>query len=255
MPKAKTKITRPAVVKKVKTKSAPVQSASSPLEEMECCGHQAHFGKIIFGLALVLFGLFCLGRNLGLLPALNFNFQSIWPILLILIGLLLVNRRSRVSIIVGVFAALVFMLILTFVVNFKDSQDDYDSEAVMPLLPQVEKVVSTSTAASTSSADIKLDDFVPGAVVASPFALQGTVRGNWFFEGSFPVKVLDESGQELGRGIAQAQGNWMTADFVPFKATIMFARPTSSVGSLVLENDNPSGLPENSKQVIIPIKF
>ncbi|PIT94472.1 hypothetical protein COT98_03435 [Candidatus Falkowbacteria bacterium CG10_big_fil_rev_8_21_14_0_10_39_9] len=241
---------------KAKTKALPKSSPKfDVLETCSCCdrGNGVHYGKVFFGLVLVLFGLFYLGRNLGFWPAFNFNLQAIWPVLLIVIGLWLVNRRARISILVGVFSALVFMMILAFIVSFAQISTEYADEAVMPILPHIERVKATSTPAQTE--DLKLNNFVINQVISSPVALEGSARGTWFFEGSFPVKLLDESGQELGRGIAQSQGNWMTEDFVPFKVTMMFTRPTSSTGSLVLEKDNPSGLLENDKKVSFPVKF
>jgi hypothetical protein len=52
---------------------------------------------------------------------------------------------------------------------------------------------------------------------------------------------------------AQAQGDWMTAELVPFSVTIMV--PTTTVGTvaLVVKNDNPSGLPENEKSFEVPL--
>lgn len=47
----------------------------------------------------------------------------------------------------------------------------------------------------------------------------------------------------------------MTTDLVPFKAEIKFNPTSSSQGTLVFEKDNPSGLPENAKQIEIPIRF
>ena len=54
---------------------------------------------------------------------------------------------------------------------------------------------------------------------------------------------------------AQAQSDWMTEEFVPFKAMLEFSAPTTATGTLVLEKDNPSGLPENADSLIVPVKF
>ena len=92
-------------------------------------------------------------------------------------------------------------------------------------------------------------------VITSPVMVTGEARGSWYFEASFPVKVYDANGKLLGSGPAQAQGDWMTEDFVSFVASITFTKPTTATGKIVLENDNPSGLSENSKSVEIPVKF
>lgn len=87
---------------------------------------------------------------------------------------------------------------------------------------------------------IRVDTPFPGAVTGKEFSVIGQARGTWFFEASFPVEVLDKDGKRLAQGVAQAQGEWMTTDFVAFKADIKV--PQSYIGSatLVLHKDNPS---------------
>ena len=59
----------------------------------------------------------------------------------------------------------------------------------------------------------------------------------------------------MGTAVAQAQSDWMTEDFVPFKAQLNFATSSTEQGVLILEKDNPSGLPENDDELQIPIIF
>ncbi len=94
-----------------------------------------------------------------------------------------------------------------------------------------------------------------GAKVSSPLVVTGEARGTWFFEASFPVRLFDANGQELTVGIAQAEGEWMTTEFVPFTATLNFGTPSTSQGVLVLQKDNPSGLPEHDAEVRLPVTF
>ena len=102
---------------------------------------------------------------------------------------------------------------------------------------------------------IRVDSPLSDSVVQSPLKVTGSARGIWYFEASFPVRIFDSNGKELGIVPAQAQGDWMTADFVPFEANIAFQTPATETGMLVLEKDNPSGLPENSDSVTIPVRF
>lgn len=92
-------------------------------------------------------------------------------------------------------------------------------------------------------------------IVSSPLEVTGKARGNWFFEASFPVKLLDANNNVLTVAIAQAQSDWMTENFVPFKAVVEFNRPTTQTGTLVFQKDNPSGLPEHDDEIRIPVKF
>jgi spore germination protein GerM len=102
---------------------------------------------------------------------------------------------------------------------------------------------------------IKVSTPAPNSDVASPLKITGDARGTWFFEASFPVKLLDANNKILAQGVAQAKGDWMTENFVPFETSLEFVKPTTNTGTLVLSKDNPSGLPENDKSVSIPIKF
>ena len=95
----------------------------------------------------------------------------------------------------------------------------------------------------------------PNQFISSPLTIEGEARGNWFFEGDFPIKLLDGNGDVIKTSFASALGEWMTEDFVPFKAEIEFTAPTTNKGTLILEKDNPSGLPEHADKLLVPIKF
>jgi hypothetical protein len=102
---------------------------------------------------------------------------------------------------------------------------------------------------------IKLDSPRPNQVVTSPLEISGTARGTWFFEASFPVYLYDSAGNQLAGGVATAQSEWTTDDFVPFTTTLSFTAPKEGVGELVLQKDNPSGLPEYDDALRVPVKF
>jgi hypothetical protein len=118
-----------------------------------------------------------------------------------------------------------------------------------------EEVVNPSNV-STSTADlIRVDMPLPNVLVQSPLVVKGQARGSWYFEASFPVKIFDANGQQLGAVPAQAQGDWMTTDFVPFEATLQFSTSTTETGTVVFQKDNPSGLPQNDLSVSVPVYF
>jgi hypothetical protein len=85
----------------------------------------------------------------------------------------------------------------------------------------------------------------------------GEARGNWYFEASFPVKVYDSNNVLVGSGIATAEGEWMTEEYVPFKAIVPITStaPLTDTGTVVLEKDNPSGLPENDNSLTVPVNL
>jgi len=103
---------------------------------------------------------------------------------------------------------------------------------------------------------IEVDTPFTGATVKSPIHITGKARGNWYFEASFPVTLETADGTVLVQAPIQAQGEWMTTEFVPFEADLAFdytfGRDEMPV-VLILHKDNPSGLPEYDAQVEIPI--
>lgn len=105
---------------------------------------------------------------------------------------------------------------------------------------------------------IRIDSPRPNQVVKSPLSITGQARGNWFFEASFPVFLVDWDGLIIAQGIAATKdgADWMMENFVPFTATLEFSKPTyKNNGALILKKDNPSGLPENDDALEIPVFF
>lgn len=102
---------------------------------------------------------------------------------------------------------------------------------------------------------IRINTPRPNQAITSPLMIEGEARGRWFFEGNFPVRLLDENANAIGTSVARAEGEWMTEDFVPFQAEIKFSVPSTNRGTLILEKDNPSGLPENADELRIPVTF
>lgn len=95
----------------------------------------------------------------------------------------------------------------------------------------------------------------PDQTITSPIAITGQATGAWYFEAQFPVRLLDSEGKTIGTSTAIAQGEWTTEDLVPFVAELTFTKPETSTGTLVLQNDNPSGLAENEMEFIVSVKF
>jgi len=95
----------------------------------------------------------------------------------------------------------------------------------------------------------------PGKIISSPLEIQGEARGYWYFEGNFPIRLLDEQGKEIATAIGKAQTDWTTEELVLFFATLEFEKPKGEKGTLIFQKDNPSGLPENDDELTMPIRF
>lgn len=122
----------------------------------------------------------------------------------------------------------------------------------------------TDSGNTAAKADlVRVTSPLPSASVTNPLTITGEARGSWYFEASFPVELTDWNGKIIARGIAKAQGDWMTTDFVPFTASLAYSldeisgsKSTAGYSNraiLTLKKDNPSGLPENDDAVEFPV--
>lgn len=127
--------------------------------------------------------------------------------------------------------------------------------AVLLILGTIYLATDNQQATQDKSNLIVVDTPTPGAVVNSPLNIKGRARGYWYFEASFPIRLLDADGNLLTIKPAQAEGEWMTEEFVPFSLNLEFEPPKTDTGTLILEKDNPSGLPEYADELRIPIRF
>jgi hypothetical protein len=102
---------------------------------------------------------------------------------------------------------------------------------------------------------IKIYDLTANQLIGSPLEITGWARGGWFFEGSFPVKLITDAGHLIVASPAMAESDWMTPEPVPFSVTLNFSAPTATKGFIIFKNDNPSGLPELDEEIKVPIRF
>jgi len=227
----------------------------------EChCGHNHGFGRWLLGLVLVLVGLLYLAKNTGLLPMnIDFGWNEIWPVLVVIIGLSMINRRSKLSIFFGIIIAVVALLFTLFVISFNFGQKTYDNQVNQAIKETQDKAKAVKNQPINSEPvvnvgdSIKVSNIQPNEKVANPIKIVGQAKGTWFFEGSFPIKLISETGEELASTTAKAQGDWMTDTMVDFKASLKYSKTTSTKAILIFEKDNPSGLPQNEAAFALPV--
>ncbi len=113
--------------------------------------------------------------------------------------------------------------------------------------------ITTNIAPTNESASIQIDYPAPNSTIVNPLTITGKAKGSWFFEATFPVKLVDENGKEITAALAHASEDWMTEDFVFFTAEMTFDAVSPGSGKLVFSKDNPSGLPENDESFELPV--
>jgi hypothetical protein len=109
---------------------------------------------------------------------------------------------------------------------------------------------------------IKIDSPRPGVAISSPLEITGEARGYWFFEASFPIALTDWDGRIIAQHYIMTADEWMTEDFVSFSGVLEYDSPYKAGdpdfmrrGFLILQKDNPSGLPEHDDALEIPVIF
>lgn len=142
-------------------------------------------------------------------------------------------------------------------ISCKNSQQESTSES----FPQQEtKSADTSfhdkkVKSESISDKIKVEQPLPRTEITSPLKINGKARGNWFFEATAPVQILDKDGNELGESFIKTDADWMTTDFVDFSGTIKFDAPNDEKGYLVFWRANPSDKSENDEFYKLPVIF
>jgi len=176
---------------------------------------------------------------------------------------IIIYMKKILTIFAIIFAIIIIILGFLFVVKKTTPPEIVVCTADVKLCPDGSAVGRVAPAcefapcpATKNISDlIRVSTPIEDAVVMSPLIIEGEARGTWYFEASFPIRIYDAKNQLLGTAIAQAQSDWMTENFVPFKTTLTFSKSTTPTGTLVLEKDNPSGLPEHANELRIPIRF
>lgn len=166
------------------------------------------------------------------------------------------KKRYILLFVIVLFAAALWGLVRTLEVN---APEQFQNPT--PTAPAVTNNTTPEVPAPAQPqpSDVVIDTPRNGQTITSPVTISGKAKGNWYFEASFPISLTDLNGTVLATGIAKAQSDWMTTEYVPFTATLTFRTPPSTTGPtygyVVLKKDNPSGDPQFDKSVSIKVQW
>jgi len=139
-------------------------------------------------------------------------------------------------------------------VAYHGNTDKYAKTAVFHILKTLE-FTETGEQKTPVPDLLQVESPLPNQSINSPVTIKGKARGTWYFEGSFPVVLLDKDNQILAEGNAKAQGDWMTEDWVPFELTLEFDTPGEERGAIKFKKANPSGMPAKARAYEQPVIF
>lgn len=149
--------------------------------------------------------------------------------------------KKTSGIIIG---AVALLAIVIFAVRFWSGEKKVTiEEAGTAVAPQV-----------AEGPNIKITSPGANAAVTSPLKITGEAKG-WYFEATFPVKLIDDKGNVLAQSQAKATSDWTVDAFVPFELELSFDPVGARSGQIVFEKDNPSGRPENADSFSLPVVF
>ncbi len=122
-------------------------------------------------------------------------------------------------------------------------------------LEDINKNVDKITYTNSSAELISVDSPLPFSTVGKEFNVLGKAKGVWFFEGSFPITVLDKDGKVLVDTFTTAKGEWMTENFVSFSSMVKIPKTYSGPATIIFKKDNPSGEAKLDASIAFPINI
>lgn len=93
----------------------------------------------------------------------------------------------------------------------------------------------------------------PNTKVHGIVSYKGVIKGGYFFEGNILINILDSNKKSILNSNAIAKSEWMTSEGVEFEGYLDFTNLPIGPAFIEIHNDNASGIPENDKNVLIPI--
>lgn len=156
------------------------------------------------------------------------------------------NKRYIILVILVVFGLLLWVIL-------RNTPD-----VVAPITPTPD--VPTVQPAEKVGKIVVTSPLPESTVSASPITIKGRAVGNWFFEASAPVSIVNWDGLIIGEGyVTVDEGyNWMTTEFVPFTGTVSYDASQLGpykYGWIIMKKDNPSGEPQFDDALEFKILF
>lgn len=125
------------------------------------------------------------------------------------------------------FVIIAVILIVIWVGFQRTHAPDTQNTAQLPVGPGTEQALNAQNdTAQQVALMIEVTNPTHNGAITSPLTVKGRARGPWYFEASFPVELRNSSGTVIATAVAEAQGDWMTTDWVPFIATLNYPPQT-----------------------------
>jgi len=92
--------------------------------------------------------------------------------------------------------------------------------------------------------------------ISNPVTITGKISPSFIFESVFPIIIKDANGKQIAKANAHVLSREaMDQPMIPFTVTFHFSNPTTHTGTIIIKNDNPSGLAKYEKLRIFNVIF
>ncbi len=159
---------------------------------------------------------------------------------------------KNIVLIFSIFLLSIFLIGTAYILKNKDLCCKY--QLCVQITDMCDEVSNTDQQVLSEKGSILiLDNIKDGDTVDEGFQIKGRVSGEWFFEGTFPVRVLNTQGEIIESLIAASEGGWMTSNLVDFTFTLDLDLDKESIVKIVFEKSNASNLVENDDSASITV--
>ncbi len=153
---------------------------------------------------------------------------------------------------------IIFALILSALFFFVFRHPQVDDKKIAQEMESERSKVCLVSGVKENLIDLMMDVSPdPCYTVNYKVTFTGKLKGNYFFEGSAPVRIEDADGTTVYSSHLEATSDWMTSDYVSFKFTFNSVTDFHpNIGGrmyILIERDNPSGELKDMGQIKIPI--
>lgn len=125
--------------------------------------------------------------------------------------------------------------------------------SVKNIVDNTQKPMTNKEGISGNKDDLISFSILPNTKVHGILSYRGVIKGGYFFEGNILIGVTDADRKVILKSNAIATTEWTTAGPVSFEGNIDFSKLVKGPAYIQIQNDNPSGIYQYDKYILIPI--
>jgi hypothetical protein len=121
------------------------------------------------------------------------------------------------------------------------------------VIDKTQEPITNKEGISGNKDDLISFSILPYTKVHGILSYRGVIKGGYFFEGNILVGVTDADRKVILKSNAMSTTEWTTSGPVSFEGNIDFSKLPKGPAYIQIQNDNPSGIYQYDKYILIPI--